>query len=163
MLALALFLSLVLAVAAAHKALHREQMVSATARLTETKPAIAAMIGIAAAGLEAVAALALLLPDTRSIGAGIAAVLWVGYGLALMRRLGETLDCSCDFGSKAKPVGLFAVSRAFALAVLGVMLVLLPSAPLTPDAPFAALAFFALYVAAGLLADNMPASRRIST
>jgi hypothetical protein len=161
--ALAYFLALVLLVAAAHKAVARERMAVATARLLGLNHAMGATFAWTAAGIEALAALALILPDTRALGAIIAALLWAGYGVALVRHWGQTLDCGCSFSSRENPVGLFAVARATALALLGVMVAIFPSATFTPEAPFAALGFFALLTATGELADNLPGLRRLTT
>jgi hypothetical protein len=162
MAALAYFLALVLLVAAAHKAVAHERMAVATARLLSLNSAVGSALAWTAAGLETLAALALILPETRMLGAVIAAMIWAGYGVALLRHWGQTLDCGCSFSSREKPVGLFAVARATALALLGVMVANFPSATFTPEAPFAALAFFALLTAMGELADNVPGLRRLS-
>lgn len=146
---LSLFLALVLAMAAGHKLLDRERLAASAAALTGAPVALGVPISLAAAAYEAAVALALLFPATRPAGAMLAAVLWSVYGIALMRRLGSTLDCGCNFAARAKPVDSFAVLRAFALAALATIVLLTPAMPLTLLSPFAALGFLALYLALG--------------
>lgn len=146
---LSLFLALVLAMAAGHKLLDRERLAASAAALTSAPVALGSTISLAAAAYEAAVALALLFPATRLAGAMLAAVLWSVYGIALMRRLGSTLDCGCNFAARAKPVDAFAVLRAFALAALAMTVLLTPAMPLTLLSPFAALGFLALYLALG--------------
>lgn len=161
MAALALFLALVLFVAAAHKALARARMAAAAARLTGLLMPIASLAAWVAAGVELAAGLALLMPTTQVIGGLIAASLWLAYALLLALRWGQSLDCGCSFGTREKPVGAFEVGRAILLALLGVVVALLPSEALTPEAPFAALALFALLMASAALADNGPGLKRL--
>lgn len=146
---LSLFLALVLAMAAGHKLLDRERLAASATALTGAPVALGVPISLAAAAYEAAVALALLFPATRLAGAMLAAVLWSVYGIALMRRLGSTLDCGCNFAARAKPVDAFAVLRAFALAALAMTVLLTPAMPLTLLSPFAALGFLALYLALG--------------
>ena len=161
MAALALFLALVLLVAAAHKAVARDRMAAAAARLTGLKAPMGGLAASAAAGVELAAGLALLMPPTRMLGGVIAALLWLGYAALLARHWGQSLDCGCSFGGHEKPVGAFEVGRAGLLALLGVVVALLPSAAITPEAPFAALGLFALLTASATLADNGPGLRRL--
>lgn len=146
---LSLFLALVLAMAACHKLIDRDRLAASAAALTGAPVALGAVISLAAAAYEAVVALALLFPATRLAGAVLAAVLWSTYGVALMRRVGATLDCGCSFAARAKPVDAFAVLRAFTLAALAMSVLLNPTMPLTLLSPFAALGFLALYLALG--------------
>lgn len=157
--ALALSLALVLAGSAAHKALSRERLASAAARLAGTGPASGPLLLALAGSVEILAALALALPGLTEIGAVLAATVWTGYAAALFAHRGETLDCGCDLFAREKPVGRFQIGRAVLLAALAALVGLLPEAPLTIDAPFAALALLALYIAAGELAA-IPSPRR---
>lgn len=146
---LSLFLALVLAMATGHKLLDRERLAASAAALTGASAARGNVISLAAAAYEAVAALALLFPDTRAAGAALAAVLWTVYGIALLRRMGTSLDCGCNFAAREKPVDLFAVIRAIGLAALAAIVFFVPAIPLTILAPFAAFGFLALYLALG--------------
>ena len=159
--ALALFLALVLFVAAGHKAIARARLVAATARLTGLQIPMASLATWAAAGVEIAAGLALLMPDTNMIGGLIAVSLWLGYTLLLALRWGQSLDCGCSFGAREKPVGAFEVGRAALIALLGAVVAFLPPEALTPEAPFAALALFALLTASAALADNGPGLKRL--
>lgn len=146
---LSLFLALVLAMAAGHKLLDRERLAASAAALTGAPVALGSVIALATAAYEAAVALALLFPATRAAGAVLAAALWSIYGLALVRRLGSSLDCGCNFAARAKPVDRFAVLRAFSLAALAAVVLLTPALPFTILSPFAALGFLALYLALG--------------
>lgn len=157
MAALALFCAALLAASALHKAMTRERLVAATARLAGVGPVPALLLLILAGTLELVAAACLLAPPLRVAGAVIAALVWSTYALALARRRGETLDCGCDLAARSKPVTTALVLRPAALAVLAGIVALLPEAPFTLDAPFAAAGFLALYLGASeLLAIPAP-------
>ena len=90
---LPLFLALVLAVSAAHKAQSGARFATATARLAGVSPSAGQLLLVVAAAAEAIAALCLVIPAATVAGALIAALLWSAYALALWRRRGETLDC----------------------------------------------------------------------
>jgi hypothetical protein len=148
---LILFCAALLAASALHKALSRERLAAATARLVGTGPVPGQLLLILAGALELVAAACLLAPPLRTAGAVIAALVWSAYALALARRRGETLDCGCDLAVRTKPVTSALVLRAAGLAVLAGIVALLPDAPFTLDAPFAAAGLLALYLGAGEL------------
>lgn len=148
MAALTLFCAALLAASALHKATARDRLAAATARLAGTGALGGQLLLIVAGTVEVVAATCLLIEPLRLPGALIAAVLWAGYGLALARRHGQTLDCGCDLAARAKPVTWALVLRSAALAVLAGGVALLPAAPFTLDAPFAAAGLLALYIGA---------------
>lgn len=161
---LALALAIILAVAAAHKLAERARLTLATAGLLRISPALAMPATMAAAAVEFAAALALLFPASRPAGALLAALLWAGYGAALLaaRRRGDGgLDCGCDFGARRSGIGRFTIARAFALAAAALTLCLSPAGGGAIDAQsiFAALAFVALLFAAGEIA-HLPTIRR---
>jgi hypothetical protein len=151
---LALFLAMVLLTAAMHKLVARDRLAAAAARLAGVSPALGQPLSFTAAAVEAGAGLALIMPAARPAGALVAALLWAAYALLLLRahRAGRAFDCGCSFGAQPKVVTLYPVKRAAVLAVLAIGAPLLPAAiPGVLDL-FAALAFFALYLAAGELA-----------
>jgi Methylamine utilisation protein MauE len=159
---LPLFLALVLGTAAVHKLVAQPRVAAAAAALVGTGRAPGQVLALAAATLEALAAIALLLPATRVLGAGLAMALWSAYGAALVlaHRRGGAADCGCSFGAAPKPVDTFALLRAPLLVLLATLVALAPAiAPFSVEAPFAALALFALYFAAGELAA-LPTPRR---
>lgn len=157
MAALILFCAALLAASALHKAMSRARLAEAAARLAGVGPVPGQLMLILAGTLELVAAVCLLAPPLRTVGAVIAALVWSAYALALARRRGETLDCGCDLAARSKPVTTALVLRAAALALLAGIVALLPDAPFTLDAPFAAAALLALYLGASeLLAIPAP-------
>lgn len=150
--ALSLFLALVLGGSALHKALDRRRLSTAAARLVGARASHGPLLLVAAGGIEAVAALCLLVPALRPTGGLLAAALWALYGLALARRRGETLDCGCDLVARERPVAMWQIVRAFGLSALAVLVSTLAAAAETSfDAPFAAAGFLALYLAASEL------------
>lgn len=160
MAALTLFLALLLATSAAHKALARARLAPVTARLAGVALPLGSVLLALAATIEALAALALLVPALRAGGALAAALLWSGYGLALLRRRGERLDCGCDFVARERPVDGVAIARPVLLALLALAVLALPAAPGWPlDTPFAALALVALWFAASEL-HSLPVARK---
>jgi hypothetical protein len=148
---LSLFLALVLTMAAAHKVMERDRLATAAAKLTGASTALGPVISLGASALEAMAALALLFPSSRVVGALLAASLWGVYSLALMRRFGTPLDCGCSFASREKPVDALAIARAVGLATLALAVFMIPAQPFALLSIFAALGFFALYLAMGEL------------
>lgn len=161
MTALTLFLALLLAGSAAHKAMARNRMVVAAARLTGLYRQ-GQLALIVAGSLELVAATTLVIPALRPTGALIATGVWLGYALALLRQRGRTLDCGCDLVAREKPVNLPLILRPAGLALLAATVSALPADTTFPlDAPFAAAALLALYLGASeLLAIPHPRWRK---
>lgn len=146
--ALAFFLALVAGGSAVHKALDRRRLATAAARLAGTGASTGLLLLVVAGGIEAAAALCLLVPDLRATGGLLAAALWSGYGVALWRHRGETLDCGCDLVARERPVAGWQIARSFVLSGLAALVSTLPAAGAAGfDAPFAAAGFVALYLA----------------
>ena len=155
---LALFLALLLAVSAGHKIVAHQRLGEAAARLAGVPQSLGPVVSNAAAAVELAAALALLFPGTRPIGALIAAVLWSGYALLLARRIGSRLDCGCSLKRSEKPITALHPARAGLLAAFAVLVAFVPATPATLLTPFAAAALLALYFAADeLIAIPRPA------
>ena len=156
---LPLFLALLLAVSAGHKALDRARLAPVAARLASVPAWLGAPLLLAAAALEAAAAIAMALAPLRPEGALAGAAIWLAYGLALLRRRGEVLDCGCDLVRRERPVGTFAIGRPLLLALLAAGVAALPPAGFSADAPFAALGLIALWFAAAEL-SHLPRRER---
>ena len=156
---LALFLALLLTVSAGHKIVAHQRLGGAAARLAGVPPSLGPVLSNAAAAVELAAALALLFPGTRPIGAGIATAIWFVYALLLARRIGSRLDCGCSLKRSEKPITALHPARAALLAAsAGLVAILPPPAASTLLTPFAAAALLALYFAADeLLAIPRPA------
>ncbi len=160
MAALSLFLALLLGASVLHKVLARERLALVVARLAGVAPPLGAVLLALAATIEALAGLALLVPALHT-GAALAATgLWSCYALALLRQRGRTLDCGCDFAARERPVDLFAILRPVLLALLAAWSGASGPGPWTLEVPFAALAFAALWFAAGEL-HAIPQARSI--
>lgn len=151
-----LFLTLLLAGSVVHKALARERLSVSAARLVGGGPLAGVLVLAMAGTLELMAALALLVTPLKDVGAILAAAIWGGYALALLLRKGETLDCGCDFSSRERPVGWFAIIRPVVLSVVALGTTAMAEAEWSIDAPFAAAAMLALYLAAAELAAAAP-------
>ncbi|SEH13890.1 Methylamine utilisation protein MauE [Sphingopyxis sp. YR583] len=161
---LALFLAAMLATSAVHKLAQRTRLTQATASLLRLNPVVAMPVTMAAAAIEAAAALALCFPASRTGGALLGALLWALYAMALSaaRRRGDAMiDCGCDFGKPRHGIGRFAIGRAGALAAAALALAFSPTIGGGVDIQsiLAALAFVALLFAAGEIA-NLPSTRR---
>lgn len=163
--AAALFLALVLAAAAVHKLVARDRLTMATGRLLRLDAPLAGVAMLAAAAIEAAAAIALVLTPARPIGALLAAALWSSYGVALLaaRRRGESaFDCGCGFAVQRKPIDSFTMARPFGLVLLALFVASAPGAPAPLVEPvFAALALYALFLAAGEIAA-LPSKRSLA-
>lgn len=148
-LALTVFLAGLLAVSALHKLVARERLAPVTARLAGVPVSTGVLLLALAASVEALAALALLLPPLQAGGAIAATVLWLGYATTLMRHHGRVLDCGCNLVAREKPVDTVTIGRPLLLAFLAAATALAPIASWTVDTPFAALGLLALWFAAG--------------
>lgn len=157
MTALACFLALVLGSAAAHKLIARERLTAATGRLLGINAALAFPAMLAAAAIEAVAALALLIPATQMLGAAMAMLLWTSYAVALWRS-DAGADCGCSFGVHRGGIDRFARVRPLVLVLAAVPVLLFPGG-YDVVAPFAGLALFAMYLAAGEIAQTRSFAR----
>lgn len=156
-----LFLALLLAGSALHKGLAHERLAIAAARLAGTRPSSGPLLLLTAGSVEAVAAACLLIAPLQRTGALIAAMLWLGYALALFRRRGETLDCGCDLVAREKPVTTAQVARPALLALAAGLVSTLPAAAFGIETPFAAAGLCALYLGVSeLLAIPQPAWRK---
>lgn len=161
---LALFMALVLGGAAIHKLAATDRLAAATGRLLKLVAPIARPITLGVAALECAAAFALIYAPSRPSGALIAALVWFAYGTALLaaRRRGESaMDCGCSFGVHGGGIDSFVLFRPFLLALLAIALAVTPAGTTTGtiEPLFAALALYALLLAAGELAA-LPSIRR---
>jgi hypothetical protein len=163
MFELAIFLAIVLAISAAHKLARPERMSIAMAKLSGMPIGIASTAVFGLAAVEFLAATAMLFAQSRTIGAALAALVWLAYGVALLRKSGTSLDCGCDFSAREKPVGAFDILRAFGLSCLAALVALTPATTASIITPFVIFGFLALYLAMGeLAAIPKPQERRIS-
>lgn len=153
MAAVALFLALVLAISAIHKVIARQRLAIVAMRLAGVSPALGLPLVMTTAVVEALSALALLIPALQQGGTLAAVVLWLVYAAALWRKRGQTLDCGCDFTSRERPVTLASVLRPTLLGGLALGVAILPVQTWSLDTPFAALTLLALWFAAGELAS----------
>lgn len=155
-----LFLALLLAGSAVHKAMAHERLAVAASRLTGLRAQ--GMTSLILAGtLELVAAFCLVVPALRLTGALLAVLVWGSYATTLLLRRGQTLDCGCDLVAREKPVDWAVIARPAVLALVAAIVSTLPAAPLALDAPFAAAGLLALYLAASeLLAIPHPRWRK---
>jgi hypothetical protein len=157
--AAAFLLAFVALASCLHKFLKPARTKAATVALTGMPPAVAHLLWLAAALLEAAGTL-VAFPETRLVGAVLLAALWSAYAVALgmMVIRGEPLaDCGCSFGRTASahtlPRGV--TFRAAALATTAWLLALLPGGVVTAlEAAMLILpatAFFLFYMAADQL------------
>ncbi|MFN4135555.1 MAG: MauE/DoxX family redox-associated membrane protein [Novosphingobium sp.] len=157
------FLAALLAGSALHKALAHQRLAAAAARLSGLSRQGLPLL-IVAGCLELAASVMLLLPDLRTTGALIAALVWTGYASALLRQRGRTLDCGCDLVAREKPVDWPLIARSAVLALLALSVAALPPFAFAApgiDAPFAAAGLLALYLGASeLLAIPHPRWRK---
>lgn len=160
----ALFLMLVLAMSSAQKFAARPRTSAATANLLRVDLPYGQLLGLAAAVVEALAAIALLVSVTRPLGASIAAALWAVYTLTLVaaKRRGIAFDCACSFGVQPKPVGTFALLRAFGLFAAAALVAWTPAGAFGAEAVFASFGLLALYLAASELAALPKLQRKVA-
>lgn len=160
MTSIALFLALLLAGSAAHKAIAHERLTPVASRLTGLR-AHGITLLVLAGTLEAISGACLLVAALRPAGALLATAIWSAYAIALLGHRGETLDCGCDLVAREKPIDWPLITRPAVLAVLAALVFILPVEPVSLDAPFAAAGLLALYLGASeLLAIPHPRWRK---
>ena len=121
---IAAFLAVLLFASAIHKLVERARSRHAARSLAGLGARAA---GIAVAGIvaaEAIAGVALLIPAARSAGALLAAGIWGGYFLMLMRMVvsgRHDVDCGCSFGSTPHALGATALLRTGGLALAALL------------------------------------------
>ena len=133
---LALFLALLLAAAAVHKAAWPLRPRRALHEMTGVPMAHAAWVLWTVCGIEGLAAGLLLLPGYRSAGALLAGGVWSAYVVAMLRTLrggAVGVDCGCSFGATHRPLGHRQVLRNLWLLFLSacVALVAVASPPVS--------------------------------
>jgi hypothetical protein len=118
---LAVFLAALLGASAVHKALRWRYARGVVHQFAGVPEQFAGAALGAAVALELSAALFLMVPDRRAAGALLAAVLWTGYLLLIVRAIVQNrrdVDCGCSFGPTARPLGTVHAARGAALAGL---------------------------------------------
>lgn len=155
-----IFLAMLLAGSAVHKAVSHRRLAIAAARLVGM-PSQGQLFLIIAGTLEVAAAVCLLVAPLQKTGAMLGMVVWLAYAAALLAHRGQSLDCGCDLVGRERPVGWLTIARPTALALLAAIASTLPAASIGVDAPFAAAGLLALYLAASeLLAIPLPRWRK---
>jgi hypothetical protein len=116
---LAMFEALLLAASAVHKAARWSES-RAVVRQFAGVPASLAASALATAVVAELSAGALLVdPAHRAMGAMLAAVIWAGYLLLIVRAILQgrrDVDCGCSFGPASRPLGAYPVARNALLA-----------------------------------------------
>ncbi|KRB49652.1 MauE/DoxX family redox-associated membrane protein [Phenylobacterium sp. Root700] len=153
MLSVTIFLAAILASSAAHKVIDWRRLGPATAKLAGVKPGWGELLLAIAGSVEALAAIALLMPQVRVGGALAGAAVWGAYSLALAARHGAVIDCGCYFAERPKPVDKIAILRPAALAALALAVAAAPIGTWSIDTLFAVAGFLALWFAVGELAS----------
>jgi hypothetical protein len=149
---LAAFQALLLAASAIHKVVKWRYSQSVVRQFAGVPPSMAAWaLGAAVAG-ELAAGMLLVVPAYRTLGAMLAACIWIAY-LALMLRAilqdRRNVDCGCSFGPTARPLGSFQVARNSVLAGLAILVASVSATsgaiPVQGSQVLAAFALMALY------------------
>lgn len=117
---LALGCALLLARAAAHKLEQRRELVAIVANYRIVPASWAAIVAVIVVICEISAALLLVNPTTRSLGAIMAAALFVTYAAAIalnLKRGRMHIDCGCVGASQRRAIGAWMVWRNGVLTV----------------------------------------------
>lgn len=157
----ALLIAIVLAASACHKLVARDRLAASAARLTGVPSALGAPLSFAAASVEVLAGIAILLPGGQTLGASLAFTLWAIYAILLYRRRAQPdFDCGCDFGSPK----VHHRQRTYVRASMLALLALIPIASqrtvqIELRTLLPALGFFGLYLTFTQLAALPPLKR----
>ncbi len=148
---LAAFLALLLLASAIHKAIrwpHTQRVIRDFAGIPA---AASSMTALAAALIEALAAVLLFAPAERPAGAVLAALLWAAYLALIVRAVvhgRRDVDCGCSFGRAHRPLGAYQVLRNAVLVFLALLVTVSAaggSVPVSAAQVWAACALLALY------------------
>ena len=157
---IAAFLAVLLFASAIHKLVQRPRSHRAARSLAGLGAPAAGFAVAVIAVAEAVAGIALLTPAARTAGALLAAGIWGGYCILLVRMVAagrEDVDCGCSFGAVPHALGASALLRTGGLALVALLTTAAARAGGARGADFdigsvatsgcAALALLALYLA----------------
>jgi hypothetical protein len=151
---LAAFLGLLLAASGAHKFLRKDRARAAAREFAGVPGRLAPAAVAVMAGAELLAGLALWVPEFRGAGAALAALIWGGYWLLMLRAIARgarEVDCGCTFGAAHRTLGAFQILRSAALAAAAALVAVACAACgadlFTATQILAAFALLALYVA----------------
>lgn len=136
---MAVFLAALLLAAGLHKLIRREHLRSVIQEFAAVpaRLALPAVLGVALA--EMVTGVMLWWPAYREAGGALAALLWGGYLLLILRAIAQgrrDVDCGCTFGAAQRPLGTYQVARTAVLT--GVALLVALCAARTAAGPAAA-------------------------
>jgi uncharacterized membrane protein YphA (DoxX/SURF4 family) len=150
----AAFLALLLIASAIHKIVRPARTREVMQEFAGVPPRFAylALIGVPLA--ELVAGCGLAVPTGRTAAAMLAALIWSGYLLLILRAILQGrryVDCGCSFGPSLRPLGTYQTLRGVVLIGLASLVAALPPDPsatlTTASELLAAAAFLGLYAA----------------
>lgn len=116
---LAAFIGLLLAASALHKCLRWRGTLRVVREFAGVPRVIAPAAALGAGIVECSAAVLLIAPSSRALGALLAASIWTGYLALIVRSLlagRREVDCGCSFGARRHALGGFEVWRNVILA-----------------------------------------------
>ncbi|HEY2358368.1 MAG TPA: MauE/DoxX family redox-associated membrane protein [Phenylobacterium sp.] len=153
----------ILGASAVHKARSPDRTAAALAGMLGVTPRLVHPIVGPVALMEGAAALALLAPPTRVLGAAVAALLWLAYLLVVARALAAGRggrDCGCSLGGRRAGLGPFQLIRLVVLLATTALAGLDANAGWPSlTAALAATMLFLLYLAAEELAATQASGR----
>jgi uncharacterized membrane protein YphA (DoxX/SURF4 family) len=150
----AAFLALLLIASAIHKIVRPAHTREVMQEFAGVAPRFAYLALIGVPLVELVAGFGLAVPAGRTAAAMLAALIWSGYLLLILRAILQGrryLDCGCSFGPSLHPLGIYQTLRGVMLIGLASLVAALPPDPSatlsTASELLAAAAFLGLYAA----------------
>jgi len=119
----AVFESLLLMASALHKGFRWSHLREVVRLFAGVRPSLAPFVLAGVAVLEVAAGGLLLVPGLRTLGAILAASIWMAYLGLIVRAIAQgrrEADCGCSFGPTQRPLGIYQVTRN--LVLLGLAL-----------------------------------------
>jgi Methylamine utilisation protein MauE len=119
------FASLLLLAAGVHKLMYLSRAARAVHELTGLSDKVAGFAAIGISAAELAAAAGLWIAPARFDAALLAALIWGGYFVFLLKAMAagrRDVDCGCSFGAAHRPLGPFQLLRAAMLALLGLLM-----------------------------------------
>jgi len=150
----AALLALLLIVAGLHKLIWSDRSRRAIHEFAGVHRSWAAPAAVAISLTELLAGVLLWLPAWRAMGAAVAAMIWCGYLLLILRSIANgrrDVDCGCSFGRNHGPLGRFQAGRNAVLSIMAASIAVISiragAVPIAVSQVPAGFALLALYCA----------------
>jgi hypothetical protein len=149
---LAAFEALLLLASGLHKLIRQDRARTVIHEFAGVPRYLAPFTLAAVVATELLASVLLWIPSCRAAGAVLAAAIWAGYLLLILRAIADgrrDVDCGCSFGAAHSPLGVFHLVRNLALTSFAILVAVVSvssgAGPITASQILVGVALLALY------------------